>query len=108
MKQGAGIIHDILTIFRETQSIKAVERKTGCSWPRVVKILSSNGVVINEIHAQILKLHEEGRTPEEIAKQVSRGVKTVQAYLPKTRPYYRIEPSKNAERIRRCRERKEN
>lgn len=65
-------------------------------------------MVINETHAQILKLHQEGRAPEEIAKQVGCSAKTVQAYLPKRRPYYGINRSKNAEKIKRCRESKKN
>lgn len=101
------LINDILETYAETGSVKATAQKVGCSWNRVTKILSSNGIVINETHALILKMHEAGKTAEEIAKQIGYSVKTVQAYIPTVRPYYNVNPSYNAVKIKRCRNKKE-
>lgn len=102
------IINEILQTFNRTQSIKATAKETGCSWQRVVKILSSNAVHINDTHAVILQMHKEGKTIAEIAKEMGISVKTVNAYLPAVRPYYNIDPSDNAIRIKKCRNKKIN
>ncbi|MCI9592058.1 MAG: hypothetical protein HFG42_16235 [Lachnospiraceae bacterium] len=102
------IIDDILNVFQDTQSIRQTAKETSCSWQRVVKVLASKGVVINGSHEIILKLHEEGKTPGEIARQIGYSEKVVRAYLPKKRPYYGVNISENAKRIKRCRENKKN
>lgn len=102
------IIEDVLRAYNDTQSIRQTAKETGCSWQRVVKILSSNGVVINQMHRIILMLYEEGKSPEEIAKQIGYNEKVVKAYLPRKRPYYGVNPSDNAKAIKRCRKSKEN
>ncbi len=101
------IIEDILNIFDKTQSIRATVKGTRSSWQRVVKVLSSNGVIINDTHELILELYDNGKSPEEIASLLGHNIKTVKAYLPKKRPYYNINPSENARRIKKCRENKE-
>lgn len=100
------ISEKILSSFKATQSIKATAREAGCSWMRVVKILSSNGVVINDTHEKILSLAESGKDAAEIASQLSLSEKTVKAYLPAVRPVYGEDLTKNAKKIRKCRERK--
>lgn len=103
------IVNEILKIFNKTQSIRATVKETGCSWNRVVKILSSNGsIIINDTHALILQMHNEGKTIDEIAKQTGHSKRTVQAYLPAVRPYYNLNPSENAIRIKRCRKKTDN
>ncbi len=97
------IIDEILRTFNKTQSIRATAAETGCSWQRVVKILSSNSVIINETHEIILKMQKEGKTKAEIAKATGCSEKTVNAYLPAVRPYYNVSPSDNAIRIKKCR-----
>ena len=100
------IIDDVLSTYKETQSIRQTSKETKCSWQRVVKILASNGIVVNETHEMILRLHEEGKTPGEIAKQVGYSEKVIRAYLPKKRPYYGVNISENAKKIKQCRENK--
>lgn len=96
----------IISVFDQTQSIKATAKECGCSWNRVVKILSSSGIVINDTHQIILDLHAKGKAAEEIARQTGYSLKTVQSYLPATRPFYGIDISENAKAIKRCRDRK--
>ncbi|MDE6055209.1 MAG: helix-turn-helix domain-containing protein [Lachnospiraceae bacterium] len=101
------IIDNILDAFNRTQSIKATAKMVGCSWNRVVKILSSSGIIINDTHSLIIKMHDQGKTIEEIAEQTGYNVKTVQAYIPAVRPYYNVNISENAKRIKHCRKKKD-
>ncbi len=100
------IVEDVLNVYKETRSIRQTAKETRCSWQRVVKILASNGIVASATHEMILKLYEEGKDPGEIARQVGYSEKVVKAYLPKKRPYYGVDISENAKRIRKCRENK--
>ena len=92
--------------FEKTGSVKGASKETGYSWNKIVKSLSSNGVTINYTHYQIMQLHEKGLSVDQIAKQVGVNVKTVQAYLPRVRPVYAEDRSKNALAIKKWRERK--
>lgn len=93
----------IKELYEKLGSVKAVSERTGCSWNRVVKSLSTSGVVINPTHALILEYYEKGLTPFQIANQMEINVKTVQAYLPRVRPVYGENLSKNALKIKRWR-----
>ena len=97
---------DIYDAYQSTGSVRETAREIGCSWNRVVKSLSSSGIVINDTHEIILDLCESGMTPDQIAKQLGINVKTVQAYLPRTRPVYGENRSKNATRINEWRNRR--
>ena len=100
------IVEDILIKYNETLSVKATAKACKCSWQRAIKILSSNGVMVNDIHGLILKLHKDGKTVSEISEQTGYSPKVIQAYLPAVRPYYNVNPSDNAKRIRKSRQRK--
>ena len=104
--QGRMIDEEILKAFNKSGSVKGTVEKTGYSWNRVVKSLSSSGIVINDTHEIILDLCESGMTPDQIAKQLGINVKTVQAYLPRTRPVDGENRSKNATRINEWRNRR--
>ena len=54
----------------------------------------------------ILDMHDTGMSAQEIARQLSLNVKTVQAYLPRVRPVYGENKSENAKRIKEWRDRK--
>lgn len=96
----------VMFTFSQERSIRAAVRASGCSWHRVVKILSSNGVVINELHQKVMKLHEDGRSANEIAKILNTSERTIKAYLPRIRPNYGVNLSENAKRIKKCKEKK--
>ncbi len=100
------IINEIIQTYNKTQSIRATAKETGNSWNRVVKILSSNGVIINDTHELILRMQKEGKTISEIAKVTGHNTRTVSAYLPATRPYYNVNLSDNAKRIKNWRAKK--
>lgn len=61
--------------------------------------------MINDTHALILKLKDEGMNVEQISEQIGINKKTVQSYLPGVRPAYKENISENAKRIKRCRDR---
>lgn len=96
----------IIESYNKFLSVKATSIETGYSWNRIVKTLSSNGYVLSETHAEILDKYKNGMCTEKIASGMGLNEKTVQAYIPRTRPIYNEEQSKNALRIKKCRERK--
>ena len=100
------IDREIYDAYQSTGSVRETAREIGCSWNRVVKSLASSGIVISDTHGMILKMHDTGMSAQEIARQLSLNVKTVQAYLPRVRPVYGENKSENAERIKEWRDRK--
>lgn len=104
--QNRMIDREILDAFNNAGSVRGAAEKTGYSWNRVVKSLSSSGIVINDTHEIILDLCESGMTPDQISKQLGINIKTVQAYIPRVRPVYGENLSDTAKRIRKCREKK--
>ena len=104
--QGRMIDEEILKAFNKSGSVKGTAEEIGCSWNRVIKSLSSSGIVINDTHESVLDLYKSGMTPDQIAKQVGINIKTVQAYLPRIRPVYGENRSKDAKRIKEWRDRK--
>ena len=97
---------DICDAYLSLGSIKKTAEHAGCSWNKVVKSLASSGVVISNTHGVILDMHEAGMNAQKIARQLSLNVKTVQAYLPRVRPVYGENRSKDAKRIKEWRDRK--
>lgn len=100
------IDREIYDAYQSTGSVRETAREIGCSWNKVVKSLASSGVVISDTHGMILDMHDAGMGAQEISKQLSLNVKTVQAYLPRVRPTYGENRSKNAEKIRKWRDKK--
>ena len=100
------IDREIYDAYQSTGAVRETAREIGCSWNKVVKSLASSGVVISDTHGMILDMHDTGMSAQEIARQLSLNVKTVQAYLPRIRPVYGENRSKNAEKIRKWRDKK--
>ena len=93
----------ILQEYKNEQSIKVISLKTGYSWNKIVKTLSSNGIILNEKHDIILELYNKGINVKTIAKLLNLSTRTVKAYLPRTRPIYNENISENAKRIKKTR-----
>ena len=53
------ITERILEVYEETHSVKSTVKKTGCSWNKIVKTLSSEGIIINKTHALILEMYSK-------------------------------------------------
>lgn len=94
---------EIADAYKRTGFVNRTVEMTGYSWNRVVKSLSSSGIIINDTNRRILDLRESGMDTAEIAKQLGLNHKTVESYIPRTRPVYGENRSKNAENIRRWR-----
>lgn len=99
-----GIDKEILDAYKLKKSIKATVAHTGYSWNRVVKSLSSNGIILNDTHQKIIDLYNHKIPVCDIASQLKISTKTAESYIPRTRPVYNESPSPNAMRIRKCRD----
>lgn len=97
----------ILNAYETCQSVTGIHKITGYTWQKVAKILSTEGIIVNDNQAMFLNLYSKGMTAEEISKATGYAEKTVSAYLPRTRPVYNEKLSANALRIKECRERKQ-
>lgn len=71
-----------------------------------MKALSSEGIIVNDTHAQIMKLHEEGRTLNQIARYMGISERTVECYLPRVRGVYGESQTRNAKYLREWKKRK--
>lgn len=69
------------------------------------KSLSSLGIIVNNTHAKITQYHKEGKSANEIADLMNMNVNVVKAYLPRNRPQYKVNQSKNALAVQRSKER---
>ena len=105
-RKGMALDEKILKEFNKSGSVKETALEVGCSWNRVVKSLSSSGIVINDTHGMILELLDAGMSAQDIARHLNLNVKTVESYLPRVRPVYGESRSKNAERIKEWRDEK--
>ena len=96
----------IIKKYEEFQSVKRTAEELNCSWNRVVKALSTEDYVVNDLQEVILYMYDKGIAVEEIAEITRRNVKTVQAYLPRVRPLYGEAKSYNAQNLIKFRQRK--
>lgn len=97
----------IMKSYEKHQTVKGVVEETGFSWNKIVKSLSSNGVVVNDTHRLILNLWVSGADMQQIADRVGISAGTVKSYIPRVRPVYGENRSRNAEKIREWRKNKQ-
>lgn len=97
----------ILEIYEEENSVAATARRAGTNYQVVNRVLITNGVIPPGNAEIVAKLTERGYTRAEIAKELGIAEKSLKTYLPYDQHSYVVgEKTKNAEKIRRCRERK--
>lgn len=82
------MIEEMKRMYMKDHNVSAVARRFGLDPQRVIKILSSEGIVINMRHKRILDLRAAGSSVEDIAKWLHISPRTVQKYLPAEKPYY--------------------
>ena len=97
----------ILKSYNKYKTVRGVAEETGYSWNKIVKSLSSNGIVINDTHRLILNMWISGKDVDDISNATRLSVKTIKSYLPRVRPVYGEDLSKNAEKIKKFRERRQ-
>lgn len=96
----------ILTSWNNHHSLRSVCKELNISWNKVTKSLSSQNVIISDFHRDIINLYNGGKSAQEIADALGSNIRTVQSYLPRTRPEYGVCQSDNALRIEKCRKNK--
>lgn len=99
---------EIIKIYEiERGNVAATAHEAKVSWQVVYRVLITNGIIPPGKAEAVAELAEKGYTRGEIAKQLGITEKTLKTYLPYDRHSYVVgEKTKNAEKIRRCRERK--
>ena len=98
-------VDKLLRSFERSKSIKPAADETGINFNRLVKILSSYGIVCNAVHAEILILHGAGVGVQEIADTVGRKESVVKWYLPGNPDEMDIIPPTDLELLKRLRAR---
>jgi predicted DNA-binding protein YlxM (UPF0122 family) len=100
-------IMTILEAWNLQGSIKGVSKLTGYSNDKIIKELSTLGIVINDTHKDIMELYNKDLSVIEIANRLKISPKVVRRYLPRVRPEYNVNPSKNALAIKKYRQKKQ-
>lgn len=90
------------------QSIKQIARKFGISEAKVLKCLVTANIYPTDTARAIKKMRDKAMTESEIAKSLGVSVKSLDKYTPYTKTIYNDNPSENAKRIRRSRNKKQN
>lgn len=97
------IKESVLRLYAEGCSIKEIERRTNISHSTITKVLVSYG----DVSTPEKLLFDKGMSISEIAAMLEKSEKAVKIRLPYIKgPYDRDNPTENALRIRKCRERK--
>lgn len=95
---------DIIKTYNAEGSIRKTAALLCISVQKVRKHLIDAGVYESDMAAQVRDLHERGYSTDEMAAALGVSRSTVSGYLPYTKGGYLSDtPSKNALRIRRCR-----
>ena len=76
------IIDIICHEYDETKSVKKVAERLNITKSRVIKVLSTEGYILNYKHNVIMEMHQNNEPVERIAEKVNLSVRTVKAYLP--------------------------
>lgn len=102
-----GTVDKIIAYYSSCESMKETARKFGLSHQKIRKILITAGKFSSPQTNMIMSLNERGLSAEEIAKKMNVTKKCVLSYLPYSKGmYYADNPTENALRIRKCKEKK--
>ena len=101
------IVDDVIRSYEETESTKRTAIKCGISEHKARKILFEQRLLSTDTSIIVSNLANEGLSAKEIADKLGMSQKAANTYLPYKKGIYKEpEPSKNAIRIRRHREKK--
>lgn len=96
----------VIGLYHKTHSRKQVARELGLSEYRVRRILIDNGI-LSDYDAAIAAAIDAGDNLEDAARKFGVAPNTIRSHLPYIKGCYCTAPdSKNAQRIRKCREKK--
>ena len=85
------------------QSVNQIARKFGVSESKVLKCLVTANIYPTDTARAVKKMRDKAMTESEIAAALGVSVKSLDKYTPYTKAVYNDNPSANAQRIRRCR-----
>ena len=95
---------EIVSFYNQCQSIAETGRHFGVSDHKIRRVLISAGVYMTAQSKEILKLYNQGFTPEEIGERLKLSRSAVFSNLPYSKGQYNSDtPTENAIRIRKCR-----
>lgn len=95
----------VLRLWEQNTSQKEIARRLRISEQKVCKILVTAGAIETEES----KLQKQGMTVTQIAERLEKSEKSVICRLPYDKGIYKAEyPTRNAMKIRKCRENKSN
>lgn len=99
-------IEQVAEFYNGCESIKETARYFAVSEQKIKRFLITAGVYENEQSRAVIDLYKAGFTPEEIGERLKLSKSAVFSHLPYIKGQYMSDtPSKNAVRIRKCRER---
>lgn len=94
----------IIAQYKISESIKSTAKKLQIGEQTVRRVLILAGAYATDKSEKVAELLRSGLSADAIAKEMGISRSAVQQYLPYTKGSYHNPPSKNALRIRRCRE----
>ena len=101
-------ISHVLNTYNTIGSIKGAAKALSVSESKLKKLLLSAGAYENETSRQIKTLIDMGLDAKQIAKETGFTASTVNMYTPYSKGCYNSpDPTINAQRIRKCRAKKE-
>lgn len=103
------ITDDIIQFYGNCGSLRKTAQEFGVSIQKIRKILITAKAYTSEDIEKVQSMYANGYSRHDIARILKISQSTVHAYLPYTKALYNLpDPSKNAKRIRKCREKKKN
>lgn len=106
MTQPAPTDEDIVRYYKDSRppSIADTAAHFGLSHQKTRRVLLAAGAYTTPTSRRVMELHEAGLSPQQIATELSIGIKAVFVYLPYSKGQYKTDsPTDNALRIRRHR-----
>ena len=99
--------NEIVNYYSKCLSLKATAIQFGIGWQKVRKILINEGIYTSETSKKIQEMYNSGMHLEEISEKMGISKSAVDSYLPYLKTEYnKLNPSKNALLIRKCRSKK--
>lgn len=97
----------VIRLYEKNLSLKEISRRTKTSEQKVRRILITVGLWSNPLTETIQQMSNDGKSVDEIAAELNMRHNAVLSYMPYIKCMYNAEyPSKNALKIRACKERK--
>lgn len=101
------LFEEVVDLADQGLSLRKISKITGISQQKARRILISNDAWSSPQADEIAKLVASGLTVDEISEKLHLSRSIVISYLPyKKGPYYSDDPSINALRVRKCRDKK--